>query len=299
MKKLFLLLPIFYTPQSFSLEVDNFGARQAELSDAQGSVEAFLDSYIDAAVKEMSQVGSCDSKRFVETLHAHVGGWTTRIESDIDATSSIDKFKPPTRNSIYGDFNVLEGKLMLLKPTLGSSIRVNDLYIGTDKLGHFLDTGYRYYEIYSSEGNSLSDAIDWGKSTEIGQYGYAVSGIYSYADLAANYEGWRFWVSFIDPDLVGIEPYATCEQGVWQKVRSFDIWEYLSPAWDEGINCNDYLLDSAAKKVNKAIRALGYSCPIEQSSCYEITDRYAETANHVISPSCSSEDPVENLLSLN
>lgn len=66
----------------------------------------------------------------------------TRIEADLDGASKVSKHKPPTRSSIYDRFSSFEGKLMLLKRTLGSTIRVGDFYIGKDKLGHFLDTCY-------------------------------------------------------------------------------------------------------------------------------------------------------------
>ena len=270
-----------------ALEVDNFKARQASLNDEKASVDQFMDSYILDAVNKMNRSKTCDAGRFIETMYQHVGGWTTRIESDLDRSTQVSKHQPATRSSIYGSFTSFEGKLMLLKRNLGSTIRVGELYIGTDKLGHFLDTGYLYYKEYQAGGESLDRAIAWGEETEKGKYGYAVSGIYSYADLAANYEGLRFWLSFVDSSS-DIKPYVSCEDGVWTKLRKFDSDEYVSAAWDEGYNCNDYAVESAREKVEAAISSLGYACPIEPAKCDEIASRFSiyERADHMISPSC-------------
>lgn len=283
------ILPLcsLITQNVMALEVDNFQARKASLNDEKSSVDLFMDSYIDDAMEKMNRKGSCSSEGLIETMYSHVGGWTTRIEADIDRSAQITKHQPLTRQSIYGSFSRSEGKLMLFKRTLGSSIRVGDLYIGTDKLGHFLDTGYQYYKEYKAGGESLERAIAWGQGTEKGKYGYGVSGIYSYADLASNYEGLRFWLSFVD-EASDIEPYVSCENGLWTRVRKFDLNEYISAAWDEGYNCNDYLAASANEKVKKAISSLGFSCPIDTAKCDEFASRFDlyELGDHMISPSC-------------
>ena len=59
-------------------------------------------------------------------------------------------------------------------------------------------------------------------------------GIYSYADLSANYQGYLFFKELTHSK----NPYFVCEQDKWKKVRVFDISQYLDASWDERINCN-------------------------------------------------------------
>ena len=59
----------------------------------------------------------------------------------------------------------------------------------------------------------------WGKKQEVGKFGYATTGIYSFSELAANFNGYRFWNTILlkkkDP-LKGVignffnRPYVGC-----------------------------------------------------------------------------------------
>lgn len=86
-----------------------------------------------------------------------------------------------------------------------SSLKMFDVYLGVDKLGHMFNQGYEYYTLLSkklregkSEKEALKDVIDWGRSTENGIFGTLVNGIYANADLAANYSGLLFYKNLLE-----------------------------------------------------------------------------------------------------
>lgn len=89
--------------------------------------------------------------------------------------------------------------------TLSPTVKVFGHELGIDKLEHLLQQGYQYYEIYNKavgEGDTkrkaLQTAIDWGRKTERTYYGLLSSGVYSNADLFANYAGWKFYLGLTE-----------------------------------------------------------------------------------------------------
>jgi hypothetical protein len=80
------------------------------------------------------------------------------------------------------------------------TVRLYGVDVGTDKPGHIFQTGYEYYTKYedaraggANEAAALASAIRYGVLTEKGIYGLALTGVYSNADLAANYAGLKFF----------------------------------------------------------------------------------------------------------
>ncbi len=112
-------------------------------------------------------------------------------------------YKAPYRESIY-----------LIKPsnylTLSPTIRMYGHEFGIDKLEHLFQQGHQYYErVYNSEtegkphDEAVKKAIEWGKKTERTYYGILTSGVYSNADLNANYVGLKFYEGLTRPVTIG------------------------------------------------------------------------------------------------
>lgn len=81
-----------------------------------------------------------------------------------------------------------------------STLRAFGIYFGVDKIGHFLNQGFEYDELYrlalasgKSEAEAVQAAIASGVKSENGFFGRIVDGVYSNADLAANYAGFYFY----------------------------------------------------------------------------------------------------------
>ena len=81
------------------------------------------------------------------------------------------------------------------------TIRVFDVEFGLDKLGHFMNEGYEYFKVFKENralGLSVRDSEmkavrSFGVLTEGGIYGMIITGVYSNADLAAEYAGMKFY----------------------------------------------------------------------------------------------------------
>ena len=114
------------------------------------------------------------------------------------------------------------------KPT----INVGNIYLGIDKLDHFVSEGYKYFEAIHSTHKSRSSVLRGGESWEFNIYGFFASGVYSNADLVANYMGLIFYENVF-------AQYLTLNGN--NKLilnKSFQIAPYLSQAMDESLNVN-------------------------------------------------------------
>lgn len=123
---------------------------------------------------------------------------------------------------------------------LSPNVQVNNIYFGTDKLSHFTSTSISYVKKYLklidkgySDEIARKRAIDKGIFKENTILGLKFIGVYSYADLEANYQGFKFYKkmcldenSYLKKD----------DQGFWEVARYADINDDVSPYWDESFN---------------------------------------------------------------
>jgi hypothetical protein len=103
------------------------------------------------------------------------------------------RYKTSFNKSIYRTFpsNYL---------TISETVNLYGAEFGIDKIAHIFQQGYTYYRmIMDSKKKDLSSAeatrkaVNWGRMTEKTYYGFWVSGVYSNADLAANFVGLKFY----------------------------------------------------------------------------------------------------------
>ena len=211
-------------------------------------------------------------------------------------------------DSIYRDIDYLEGFSLNLKE-LSDIVNINGHLIGLDKMGHFFAQGWQYFELTQYDDRSIEQALEWGKQQEAGKFGYTTTGIFSFSDLVANFNGWRFWNKVLlkgnDP-LKGVianffdRPYITCDIQIiasiknrkivkaWEYNSRFDLSDYIDGAWDEGNNCNSYKDPAIEEKVILRIRDVspGFTCPLIADYCLEAQKKYGYYAKHVLHPYC-------------
>lgn len=122
------------------------------------------------------------------------------------------------------------GVIRVLSPT----VLLDGVYMGLDKIGHFMQQGYSYYQIVARQGRPLSDAEQWGHETEAAAgippgggmpqpYGLASTGVYSPADLEANRRGYEFYT------WLATNPNTP-----------FDIADYVTDRWSEEVVISSY-----------------------------------------------------------
>jgi len=131
-------------------------------------------------------------------------------------------------------------------------------YVGTDKIGHFVDMGYHYYTVYRRfrkegipERQAMYDAFhafDKGVMSERSILGYATAGAYSNADMASNYVGCLFYRNLTEPvRLKGVlRPPAVVRDGEYWRLNDhvrgepdFFSW-FISDHYDEVLNPSHY-----------------------------------------------------------
>ena len=137
---------------------------------------------------------------------------------------------------------------------LDPAVAVNGVLFGTDKIGHFFTAGLRYYDRYTNErqrGATHEDAeraaLLVGIGEESGVLGRCASGIFSYADLEANYQGLRFYQQLCDgsdgsdgsaPQLAFVGDNAASQR--WRLILPFDLARFVTPCWDESFYPSAY-----------------------------------------------------------
>ena len=135
--------------------------------------------------------------------------------------------------------------------TISPTVNIYGTHLGTDKIAHFFQQGYTYYRIAGREiakDSSIeaaeAKAVAWGRMTENTYYGTLVGGVFSNADLAANYAGMRFYEGLTNAVKVGdIDRPATLilENGLW-KLNDTGASEkvllrpFISDHWNEALN---------------------------------------------------------------
>ncbi|RLT96338.1 hypothetical protein [Ketobacter sp.] len=185
----------------------------------------------------------CDEERLytklVEQLARSLIG---QLESFAEESEQITRRRVPLQESIYQDFAWQASPSLVLSERMASVIHVNGVDIGTDKLGHFFTEGFSYFVVTDHLHRTLESGLLFGEWSEAVYFGAQTTGVFSYADLTANFHGLRFWnrILALHPDpLTGQSPspYVVCVQKQWRVANAFHWSDYVDAAWDESINC--------------------------------------------------------------
>lgn len=156
--------------------------------------------------------------------------------------------------------------------TISPTVKMYGHSFGTDKIAHFFQQGYTYHRIYSraaAKGKTKSEAtkkaVEWGRVSEFTYYGTFVSGVFSNADLAANYAGMQFYQGLTRPLTIGgqVRPASTVlTDGVWKidrtrAWRSTLLLPFISDHLNEALNPSLFI-----PALRSAIRAI-----VRKQSC--------------------------------
>lgn len=182
-----------------------------------------------------------DERAFVNSVYKKLGGhhWVDRLERWAMKSPEVEKLETSRYDSIYGGMPIWSTRTTFLFG-IGSTIRVNEQLIGSDKIGHFLSQGRKFYRRYLKYG-SEKEAAKQSAYTERAIFGSGTTGAYSNADLVANYEGYRFYRSLFDDDVIPGKPaILRWENGGWIVQREFDWADHVNEYWDEALNINGY-----------------------------------------------------------
>ena len=314
--KVFLSLIIsFWSLVIVASETDNFTTRNIEYQDST----LWLNQKMNMALDQVAaKTKSCNPFELQKVLFQSLGGvFVANIENW--SKENPNALFLPIENSIYSEVGQVRGTHGLRKLTkfkayyTPGQFKVNNVIAGDDKLGHFLQLGYSMYYAVQKKKNSrfidirspmqkLAELIvkdysfiknnkevthndivtAFAQFQEDGEWGMTATLVKSYGDIAADYAGYLFWSELTSGD----NPYFECLDNHFSHVRAFNWEEYITPAWDESINCSEFH-SSISESVNTQIkkRNIG-ACPVAPESCADLVREYGSLAKSLLHPSC-------------
>lgn len=279
-------------------ETDSFTVRQEPVPEVTDMVNRRTNELLDEAIAQANaEVGlplgldrligadGCDRGRLYAAVNDRMGGpLVGTLEQYANTTAPHRRLS--RGESIYRAFRVFEA------PSLGGEVgrlaavvNLDGHLIGADKLGHFFSQGYAYFDKAHLQKAGLGAALEYGERSERTYYGALLTGVYSYADLAANFNGMRFWIHLLGehPDPLGEPtdmPYVSCFRQQWVRNRPFDWRDYVDAAWDEAVNCNRFRNPMLADKVRQAVAELdpgarmSLGCPVTRDPEARLRGKY-------------------------
>lgn len=287
-----LLLLLTLSINAFSLETDNYLTWDIELKNSSEKINLYLKNEINIALNQVNsgsktlscfEVTSKIANRFRARL-VHDNPIETWLLNNLDPS----EFYPTTRDYIQESIYRVPYRFYLSSFGLAPNIQVNDIYFGMDKLTHFSSTGRHYFTIFFGK-MKLSPsfveaeiaAIDYGLLDELTLHGFWASGVFSYADLEANYQGLQFYKNFCFNKNKNY--LRKNEENKWVLIKSPRIEDYVSPLWDESFNTSYYLPGNwkkilptiqndycSMRKENEVKKRIQYYKKIKKSSFSEL-----------------------------
>lgn len=316
----------------FAAEIDSVTPRNIKLENSLAVINEIINQRLQQGIEKanayreyieeidlyIEQDNDCDEDVLYSELRkaiyqSYTASWGLKgYELDLQLRELLARksYSLSLNDSIYRDIDYLEGLSLNLKE-LSDVVNIDGNLIGLDKAGHFFAEGWRYFEL-TNDGYDIDQALEWGRLQEAGKFGYSTTGIFSFADLTANFNGWRFWNKVLlkeDDPLKGMLanifnwPYVSCDIQIVDSIKSrkivkaweynarFDLSDYVDGAWDEGNNCNSYDDPIIEDKVVSRIAGVDpeFSCPYMAEACAEARERYGYYARYILHPYCLIE----------
>ncbi|MDX1380746.1 MAG: hypothetical protein R3233_06480 [Xanthomonadales bacterium] len=220
-------------------ETDQFSNRAAPIEDATGVLNARVNSTLRTIAQNWD--GPRDEARFVNAVFHEIGGhhWVDRLERWAMKSDQVQTLPTGRWDSVYHQVPFWSTRVASVFG-VGPTIKLNGVLIGSDKIGHFLSQGRKFWfrwKRYDDEAR----AAERSAMTERQIFGRLTTGIYSNADLVANYEGYRFYRSLFEDGVVPGKPAILAwNGGHWVQQREFDWADHVNAYWDEALNINHY-----------------------------------------------------------
>lgn len=216
-------------------ETDQYSNRLRPIADASPE----LDRSVNDALRKIAGRwrGAGDSLRFATEVYEELGGlyWVDRIERHAIQSPDVDKLPQRGHRSIYRGAPIWATRVNWVFG-VGETIRIGDTLLGTDKLGHFISQGLKYYRSHLA-GWSEERVAGRGRFNERWIFGQATTSVFSNADLVANWEGYRFYRSLFEDGVVaGKGRIIEFRHGRARLLRDFHWTDHVNDFWDEALN---------------------------------------------------------------
>jgi hypothetical protein len=286
----FLLFYLIISHSAYSAEADTFTNRFEYLEDSTSLINSKANLAIESSLqKANSKDQTCNEKILYTELRKYFNNHMKGIlYKDIESDNLIMKREVKLSESIYKDWTPWDGIglgvsfLKGSKLTISPIIKIGETSIGLDKFEHMFGQGFYYFTDSYLKDRGPIRAVKNGiirEKTFLG--GNKLSnGVFSYGDLAANFNGMRFWTHFLlkHDDILGkdknLGPYVSCVNDQWVQVKELDFRNYIDDSMDEAINCSKFSSNATALKFTKTIETLGFTCPIDKEKLNKLSVKY-------------------------
>lgn len=259
--QLALLTGLLSAASAPALETDQFYAWGKPIGDSAVFLNAWVQLTVQSAL-DASAPDDCESavnsvqKHLQQSIYQPIELWI--LSSDL--VDRIPRGELADRD--YRAHYLLSKTFPLdyvrmLQPS--PTIEVNDIRLGSDKLAHFFSEGWWYYRHWKKSAQSLGpealqhELFDYGVQLEKSIQGTTTSGVFSPADLEANYQGFIFYRQLCH----GAEPLLYRQDNRWRFSGRFDFRDYIYPEWDESWNPNVY----SRKRWKNIRKTMSLYCP--------------------------------------
>lgn len=283
---------VVLTTNAMAYETDQYSHRREPLADST----AVMNEHVNAALAKIvaGRRVPHDRMKMVDAVYQELGGlyWVHHIEAWAWDSPAVDKLNLDRYRSIYSGLPLRVTRVNKLFG-IGPTLMINHQRLGTDKLGHFIAQGRKFYRRWLRSG-SEAEAAKRSAYTERAIFGAITTGVYSNADLVSNYEGMRFFRSLFENDINADKPAILAwHEDHWEIQRLFDFADYVNAYWDESLNgngydrflrpymlkrvagyCDDYRQDPSAYDIDPVVDA-------ELAKRYRILDLEDNTATRV------------------
>lgn len=227
MPRLLTLLLLAAAGPAAAYEMDPYTWRERPLQDATAVANAHTDEILARAIARTNrQTGCALDDAATRSILAKA------IERQTDPDVPIRLL--PRHHNIYARVRLGENWALWLVDGCGV-VRMGQVFVGTDKFDHFWDIGWVMFH-RSGDGACPLDALLHSLSTEGNFRGFETSGAISYADLRANYDGFRFYVGLLGEGSV----VQRGPDGCLVQTRPWDWSELVDRDWDEFLNTSRY-----------------------------------------------------------
>jgi hypothetical protein len=231
-----------------AFESDQLAPRSADLRDGLALANQQADAMLAVALRQANERSRCHGRDeqvarvLAEEIRAvmgktvlipprgelatmYYGAYAAWVE-----TGPLDRYTFVYRNDLYSE---VEWQQSPVVATWGpsSTVRLGSVLVGVDKIDHFWVQGHLYWE-KAGRAQDAEKAIRYGTRTEWLRWGMMTTGVFSFADLAANYDGYTFYRELLRPG----SQFQRAEDGCVVQVRGFDWSEYVDWEYDEVAN---------------------------------------------------------------
>ena len=232
----------------YAAETDQYLAWGVELKDSADAINKYLNDETQKYLRKINRPGRRpDSpEQMTRDLYYHFfkGLHASRSRHWLQHSEELDRYPDSSVSSFkYQSMSIYRGRCFPYVLPMSRTIRVGEVYFGIDKFSHFFGFGRRYYEHYLhlcaeglGEEQAMKKVVLAGVFWENSLVGKLVDGIFSHADLEADFQGF-----LMAKDLcAGEAPRIERKDGAWVLVRPIDIRPYVTPDFDESYNPSHY-----------------------------------------------------------